>query len=100
MSTPALPDGHLTKQEQTNVRTALKFLRTRFGTWEMVAKALRFGDSTVANVVGGHKPVSASMAFRVARFAKVTVDDVISGRFPAPGTCPHCGNVAGKEAAQ
>jgi hypothetical protein len=24
---------------------------------------------------------------------KVTVDDVLTGRFPAPGTCPHCGHM-------
>ena len=31
------------------------------------------------------------IAFRVARLAKVGVDDVLAGRFPPPGTCPHCG---------
>ncbi len=27
-----------------------------------------------------------------AKFAKVGVDDVLTGKFPAPGTCPHCGH--------
>lgn len=78
--------------EQTNVRTALKFLRARCGTWEQVAKALHFKGVSVRNVVAGHKRATAEMAFRVARFAKVGVDDVLAGRFPAPGTCPHCGH--------
>jgi hypothetical protein len=84
----------LTLQEQTHVRTALRFLRTRCGTWAAVGKALRFGESTVGNVVGGHQAVGPTIAFRVARFAKVSVDDVLAGRFPAPGTCPHCGHRA------
>ncbi len=76
------------------MRTALRFLRTRCGTWAAVSKALRFGESTVANVVVGRRGVSPTIAFRVARFAKVSVDDVLTGRFPAPGTCPHCGHRA------
>jgi len=33
------------------------------------------------------------LAFRVARLAKVVVDDVLTGRFPDPRCCPHCGHV-------
>jgi len=88
----------LTEKEQTNVRTALRFLRARTGTWGAVAKALRLGESTVANLAGGHNAVGPLVAFRVARLAKVGVDDVLAGRFPLPGTCPHCGHRV--EAAQ
>lgn len=83
----------LTATEQTHVRTALKFLRSRCGTWANVGKALHFAGVSVRNVVAGRKGVTPEMAFRVARFAKVGVDDVLTGRFPAPGTCPHCGHV-------
>ena len=83
----------LTAAEQTNVRTALKFLRSRCGTWAAVSTALRLGESTTSNVAGG-ATVSPLVAFRVARLAKVSVDDVLGGRFPAPGTCPHCGHIA------
>lgn len=82
----------LTAGEQTNVRTALKFLRTRAGRWEHLAKAMRLSEGTLANVLSG-KAVTPLVAFRVARLAKVSVDDVLTGRFPAPGTCPHCGHV-------
>ena len=84
----------LTSQEQMNVRTALKFLRARLGGWASVAKVLHFGESTVGNMAAGHKPPSIAVAFRVARLAKVPVDDVLGGRFPPPGTCPHCGHRA------
>lgn len=85
----------LTPAEQTNVRTALRFLRARCGTWAAVGKALRFGESTVGNIVGG-RAVTPTVAFRVARLAKVSVDDVLTGRFPPAGTCPHCGHVKGE----
>jgi hypothetical protein len=81
----------LTATEQTNVRTALKFLRLRCGTWAVLSKALRFGESTLGNMVNG-KAVTPLVAFRVARLARVGVDDVLAGRFPAPGTCAHCGH--------
>ena len=82
----------LAAAEQVHVRTALKFLRSRCGTWGLVAKALRFGVSTLANIASGRKTPGPVLAFRVARFAKVSVDDVLAGRFPAPGTCPNCGH--------
>jgi len=82
----------LTAQEQTHVRTVLRFLRLRCGTWAAVSKALNLAEITIGNVVSGRRSVSPLLAFRVARLTKVSVDDVLTGRFPAPGTCPHCGH--------
>jgi hypothetical protein len=90
----------LTPEEQTNVRTALRFLRARCGGWASLAKVLRFGESTLGNVANGHAAVGPVVAFRVARLAKVGVDDVLTGRFPAPGTCPHCGHYEALAAAE
>lgn len=84
----------LTPEEQKNVRAALQFLRLRRGGWLPVAKALRFKETTLARVCRGRKMASASLAVRVARFAKVGVDDVLTGRFPAQGTCPYCGHLS------
>jgi hypothetical protein len=81
----------LTPVEQTNVRTALRFLRNRCGGWAPLGKALHIGESTLAHIVKG-RTASPTLAFRVARLGGVTVDDVLTGRFPAPGTCPHCGH--------
>jgi hypothetical protein len=79
----------LTAKEQTNVLTAVRFLRARCGGWAPLVKALGFTEVTL------RKPATPTVAFRVARFAKVSVDDVLTGRFPAPGTCPHCGHLKG-----
>jgi hypothetical protein len=86
----------LSAQEQANVRTALRFLRARCGGWAPLAKVLRFKDTTVANVANG-RVATPVLAFRIARLARVGVDDVLTGKYPPPGTCPHCGHQ--KEAA-
>lgn len=81
----------LTEQEQGNVRAALRFLMIRAGGWKTLAAALGFSRHTMRHVKKGEKGVSPRMALRVARVAGVGVDDVIAGRFPTAGACPHCG---------
>jgi hypothetical protein len=85
----------LEADEETNVRTALKFLRTRCGGWRPLSKVLRFDYRTLSKVASGEDSASASMAVRIAKLAKVGVDDVLTGRYPAPGACPHCGHCPG-----
>jgi hypothetical protein len=80
----------LTKEEQANVRAALRFLHARCGTWLATAKALHAHVPTLRRVAKD-RTVSPTMAVRVARFAGVGVDDVLTGKFPPPGMCPHCG---------
>ena len=57
-------------------------------------KALHFRADSLNKVINGKYRVSASMAVRVAKIAAVGVDEVLAGRWPAKGTCPHCGHVA------
>ena len=81
----------LTKEEQQNARTALLFLRTRFGNSKILGKALHFRADSLNKVINGKYRVSASMAVRVAKIAAVAVDDVLAGKYPVKGACPHCG---------
>ena len=81
----------LTAEEQGNVKSALRFLYVRFGTWKTLAKALRLRLRRLSEAMGGREAVSAELALRVARLAEVPFDDVTAGRYPLPGTCPHCG---------
>lgn len=78
----------LTKKEEENVRAALRYLHVRFETWENVAGSVGVSRELLRRVLNGGY-VTASVAFRVARRAGATVDDVLSGRFPS--ACPHCG---------
>jgi hypothetical protein len=82
----------LDETEQKHVRTALRFLRTRLGTWACVAEALRMSPRTLEKVTGNTGRVTASIALRVARLAGTTVDDLISGNY-LPGACPRCGHI-------
>ena len=93
--------GDLTEQEEANVRAAIRFLRLRVGDWETLAKVIRFSKDTVRHVIEDGRPVTPTMAFRVARIAQVPIDDLLTGKYPAPGTCPHCGHRReGAEAAR
>lgn len=84
-----------TDREQAHVRAALNFIRARSGTWDVTAKALRFAAVSLRNVAAGRKPATPALAVRIAKLANVGVDEVLTGRFPAPGTCPHCGRPPG-----
>jgi hypothetical protein len=74
-----------------HVKAALAFLRARYGGWQAVADAMGLKVATVLYAHGRGKNVTAGVALRAARAAAVPVEDVLSGAFPKPGTCPHCG---------
>lgn len=84
----------LTPDEQERVRVALRALRYRSKRWSIVAKALGFTRKGIMNVACGLKVVSPKTAFRVAKFACVSFDDLLAGKYPPPGTCPKCGHHA------
>lgn len=82
----------LTAKEQSNVRTALRFLRVRCGRADVAAKALRVSRRQIRRILSGEHGVSAAVAVRVARLASVGVDEVLTGKYPPEGACPHCGH--------
>lgn len=86
----------LTPSEQAHVRAALRFLRARCGGWLPVSKLLRGDEVTIRRAAGG-SVVSASLAVRIARLAKVGIDDLLAGKYPPAGTCPHCGHMRSTE---
>ena len=90
----------LSAAEQENALTAIHFLRERVGSWKLLAKALGFEPYTIRNVKKKLKGVSINMAYCVARLAAVPFDDVVAGRYPVPGTCPHCGRGPETEGAR
>jgi len=81
----------LTYAERVNTAAALRFLRLRFGTWQALAEALGVKHETAASYACRPKCIGPGMVLRIASVAGVRVDDVLSGAFPAPGTCPTCG---------
>jgi hypothetical protein len=81
----------LTVREQRAVRTALRFLRLRVGAWGPLAKALRYEMDSAQKVATGKKAVTPVLALRVARFAGVSVDELLAGQWLSARVCPHCG---------
>jgi len=76
----------LTTEEQAHALAALRFLRSRVGTWRMLAKALGFEPCSLRNVRKGLKAPSIALAYRVSRVAGVAFDDVVAGRFVIAGS--------------
>ena len=81
----------LTPEEAANVAVVVKVLCVRLGTTTNVAKAMQTNPKTIQRAVSGKKQPSAGMAIKAAKLAGVPVDDVLSGEFPKPGSCPMCG---------
>ena len=80
----------MTIQQQEHVRNALYFLRAKFGSWRPLARALHYEEQTMVQCANATRGIAAGMAFRVARFVNVTIDALLSGKFPEPGVCPRC----------
>jgi len=85
--------GKLTPEEEACTRVALKFLAIRHGGWNKLAKRMRVSGYTLQSAaLKKRRALAPGVALEVARVAGVTVDDVLAGRFPEPGSCPMCGH--------
>jgi hypothetical protein len=81
----------LTPQETANAKAALRFIRTRVGGAPKLAAAIGTTVKAIEKACGPGRTPSAGMLIRVVRVAGVSVEDVLAGRWPVAGTCPHCG---------
>ncbi len=74
--------------EQENAKRALRALCKRIGGARKAALAMGMSHGAVAHAAG-KRPVSAEMALRIARAARVPVSDVLRGVWPP--RCWACG---------
>lgn len=81
----------LTPEEAQRVKATLTILKVRYGTWTAVAEAMHLKVATVKYAAERRGGVTAGVALRAARAAGVPVEDILSGAWPKPGMCPHCG---------
>ena len=81
----------LTPEEQANVRRALVVLRQRLGSAVALAAALKVNPHTLHWYRQRRGRPTAGVAVRTARLAGVSVEDMLSGKWPVAGACPHCG---------
>jgi len=84
---PARPSP-LSRDEQENVRKALRVLQVRFGSWGEMAKLMGVSPITLQQAAR-QKPVSAAIVVLAAKVSKIPVEDLLSGAWPKP--CPVCG---------
>ncbi len=85
-------DADLTEEERAHVKAALAFLRRRLGSVAALAKAMGVKPCRVWTSMSPSGAVSAGVAMRTARVARVPLEDVLSGAWPKPGACPYCGH--------
>lgn len=78
----------LAEAEQSNTKAAIKFFRVRLGGYAKLAVTLGAPRETAVNAPRGR--VGVALKLRGTRVAGVTADDVLSGRRPVNGACPHC----------
>jgi len=83
--------GELSEGEQANVLAAAAKLRAQCGSWQDLADAMGVNRLTMYAACTGRKAPCAGLALRLARLAKVPVEDVLGGVFARPGCCAMCG---------
>ena len=83
----------LSRVEQQNVLDTLRALRSRFGNWLTVERALPISHSQRVEMTKGRTEVSTTIAFRIAKLLEVSLHDVLQGLALPKPTCPHCGKV-------
>lgn len=84
-------DPDLSPQERENVRKAVRYLVQRFGGYSKLADAMRVKETRIKYALSGAGTVSAAVALRAAKAAKVPLETVLAGAWPKPTACPHCG---------
>ena len=87
----AITTTDLSEEEQDRVRAAIHYIRAIVGSWAVLARSLRFEESSLMHAARGRRTVTPTMAFRVARLVRVTFDDLLAGKYPSPHACPRCG---------
>ena len=88
-----MPRSDLNPTEQEHVRALLRMLRVKLGGWPSVQRALPVSDNALWSAMSGRTEVSATLAFRVAKFIDAPISAVLTGAAIPPGTCKHCGHV-------
>ena len=83
----------LTSEEIAAVKRALRVLRVRLGGYAQLSAALGVKPKTLAGAGVRTRKPSVGLALRAARLAGVALEDLLAGRWPKEGACPHCGRV-------
>ena len=83
----------LTPIEIANVKRAITTLRKRHGGYAPLVALMGMKIHTIWNVMSKRCKPSVGLALRAARLANVPLEEILAGRWPVDGACPHCGRV-------
>ena len=81
----------LTAEQAGNVRAALRVLLVRYGSSRKLARAMAVYYKAIERVLRRYRRPTVLMARKAAELAGVTPEELASGEFPKPGSCPLCG---------
>ena len=82
----------LTDLEAENLRHGLRELQSRFGSLRALADAMGMPYQSVRHAVVKNRHPSVAFAFRAARAARISVEELIGGEWPTRvWVCPTCG---------
>jgi hypothetical protein len=80
-----------TQDELVNIRRTVRFLIKRYRSGSRLAAAIGTSSDSIYKVSQRRAFISPSVVFRIAHLARVSVDDIVSGRWPPPSVCHLCG---------
>ena len=75
---------------------ALRSYTSACGNWKLMGQDARLANySSMHNVMkGDERRLRSLWPIQVSRLAAVPFDDVVTGRYPVKGMCPHCGHAS------
>lgn len=85
-------ETELTPQEQNHVRAALRVLKVRDGGLDVLAARMEVTGDHLRKALSGQRSIGAMTAIRVAEAAGAALEDILTGRYPGPTACRHCGH--------
>ena len=84
----------LTEEEAARLRTLIVNLHRVFTTWAALSGAMGVRPSTLTHIACGATRGSPGVLLLAARVARMTVEQVLSGKLDVAGRCPTCGRGA------
>lgn len=88
---PARARSGIPESQRVHVARAMLFLARRHGNQKQLAAAMGISERSVARASAPRGRATAWLVMALAEFVGVSVDDLLKGKWPPKGACPHCG---------
>lgn len=85
--------SRLTPEETARVLALLRELQELYGGFRELARQTGLSRETLARMARTGRP-TAGMAVCLSQIAGMSVDELLTGAWPAEGNCPMCGRLS------